>query len=99
MPLSRSERAYLDQLGDEQDRMLFEHEQWKAQRQAAGEATVSKILYRTHDNNAPAPSEPDAAPFNGDIWSDATVEALADVIDGIEARADRKLAEARAEWQ
>src|SRR5262249_9149584 len=88
MPLSPSERAYLDQLGDEQDRMMFEYKQWQAEREVESaplrKSGPEAIMYRVHDNNAPAPAaEPDAAPSEGvmaphdDYLSDATMECMA----------------------
>src|SRR5262249_13608558 len=99
IPPSPSKLAYLDQLGDEQDRMMFEYKQWQAEREVESaplrKSGPEAIMYRVHDNNAPAPAaEPDAAPSEGvmaphdDYLSDATIECIADGL--LAAERDRR---------
>jgi hypothetical protein len=59
--LSNDERRYLAELGREQDRVLFEHEQWTARREAEREASVRKSEPEAPSvgptiENAPAPA-------------------------------------------
>jgi len=70
-------RDEIGQLSAEHDRMMVEHEQWMARREAAGAAPVQKyndsaVLYREHDGNASEPTpQRDAAPSEGEQqdWS------------------------------
>jgi len=70
--LSNDERRYLDQLGDEQDRLFIEHERWEASREAAGSLPMQKsdaeaVIDRTDDENATA-AAPQPAPAPDKPW-------------------------------
>jgi len=68
--VSRDEIAHLCA---EHDKLMIEHDQWLARREAAGAAPVQKsddlgLVYKDHDNSEPAPApEPDGA--ETDPWA------------------------------
>jgi hypothetical protein len=77
-------------LSAENDRLICEHDQWMARREAAGAAPVQKsaepaVLYREHHDGAPAAfPEPEHEPSGDDDeflrgierFADATTDAL-----------------------
>jgi hypothetical protein len=76
MHMTNEDRRYLAELGREQDRLLAEHAEWTAKREAAGEAPVRKsdddlgLVYRTqedglHDAPQPEPQPSDDEPSLG----------------------------------
>jgi|SRR5215471_18738653 len=80
--LDPESRRYLRNLFDEQDRLLHEHRQWTARREAeaereARESEPEGILYREQQNNEPAP----AAESSGlGLFGDARDHVLAQAL-------------------
>jgi hypothetical protein len=81
-------RDEIAELGREQDRLLTEHHQWMARREAASGAPVQKsdepgILYRVTDNNslqlAPQP-DAEASDADGADWQDIVARANGEII-------------------
>jgi hypothetical protein len=71
----------------EHDRLMCEHDQWMARREAAGAAPVQNsnepvVLYREHDGNALAPNpEPDAEPSDDDPSFEEAVDKFAAAVE------------------
>jgi len=89
-------REEIRQLCIAHDRFMAEQASEPIRRPPVSEPDDAGLIYKEHDNSERAPAaEPAAATLEG-VWSDATVEALCDILDNVENRMrqefDRKLA-------
>ena len=81
----------------EHDRLMCEHDEWMARREAAGAAPVQKsdesaVLYREHHDNAPAPApQPDAEPSDGDVELAHAFDVFAQAVENRLAELDSEL--------
>jgi hypothetical protein len=78
---------------EQHDRMMAEHAQWQAEREALASPPVREnepdgILYRTHGDNATLPiSEPDAVALFGDERDEILCEGIGQALAHERARA------------
>ena len=98
MSWTEVDRRELAELGREQDRMLFEHEQWMARRNAEREAPMREneretVVYRAIDNNELAAARPSAPTASDDGLDPYTKQ----IVEFVVMFTDEKLAELRAE--
>jgi hypothetical protein len=98
-------RRYLGELGREQDRLLREHREWTTQREAEREVLMQKsepegILYRTHEENEPAPAaESSGLGLFGDWRDESLAEAIGFVISELRHEWRQKIAALQKQWQ
>src|SRR5262249_1506251 len=113
MHMTNEDRRYLAELGREQDRLLAEHAEWTARREAAGAAPVQKsddgggLVYKTIEDAMPAPAEPDWSAWERWLKGHLAIlrqEMIKGIAEGVmmlihreRDALDRKLAGLRAE--
>jgi len=100
-------RRHLRDLYDEQDRMLFEHAQWEASREAGRlfgaptepmasppmrKSEPTLLVYRTMENATPPTPQPDAAPSGGETDDDKLDEYSKGIAEFVVTWCNEKLA-------